>query len=97
MLLQTKFFFCMLHLLYATSCEPQSIFIVFSNLNSTSGLLLGSHSGKVFKWLANFKLHNHFVGEKLHPSLHHPKYTSYQKEKKKEKGENLCKITRESP
>lgn len=45
-------------------CEPQRIFIVFSDLNNTFGLLLASLSQKVFKCLMNVKVFRTTLGIK---------------------------------
>lgn len=45
-------------------CEPQRIFIVFSDLNNTFGLLLASLSRKVFKCLMNIKAFRTTLGIK---------------------------------
>lgn len=52
-------------------CEPQRIFIVFSNLNNTFGLLLASLSWKVFQCLMNVKVFTTTLGIKFKFFLSH--------------------------
>lgn len=66
-------------------CEPQRIFIVFSDLNNTFGLLLASLSLKVFQCLMNVKVFTTTLGIKFKFFLSHATQSCLLQEKLWEK------------